>query len=335
MNPGSWRRRCAKISRTSSLAAAVALLVSGCEAGLFVNPAPTDVVSLSLGRSATSPAASSIDSLFDLANRLDVRIRREDGAVVLDTTLAYSRASETRVAVELDADESLRTYQVEVELRRDAERLLDGSATPRISRTNLEPVEVLVYPKRPFVSALPADSLPIREVTAVRFAASGGNPAWKTFTWDFGDGSTATGQTASHVYSTEGTYRVTLRAVRTSGEDVASANLVVGTLTGTWVRDAVSGVRHRLEMVQQGSTLSGRWWVLYDPGSPFGNPSDSSFSALRGTVIHRDSIAFSQVGECQRTITAGRVNADLTLIGGSGFFGNSACGGAGGWTFRR
>ena len=45
--------------------------------------------------------------------------------------------------------------------------------------------------------------------------------------WDFGDGSSATTQKASHTYSAEGTYRVTLTASNAGGSTTSTATLVV------------------------------------------------------------------------------------------------------------
>jgi PKD repeat protein len=48
-----------------------------------------------------------------------------------------------------------------------------------------------------------------------------------TYTWDFGDGSTATDENPSHTYAAEGTYTVSLTAKGDGGEDVYSEEIVV------------------------------------------------------------------------------------------------------------
>jgi chitodextrinase len=58
------------------------------------------------------------------------------------------------------------------------------------------------------------------EGEAVSFSAAvawGGNPG--TVSWDFGDGTTTTGQNVEHVYKSPGPKQVTMTAVNTDGED--------------------------------------------------------------------------------------------------------------------
>jgi PKD repeat protein len=61
-------------------------------------------------------------------------------------------------------------------------------------------------------------------------SATGGLPPYD-FHWDFGDGGTATGQTATHAYQAAGSFTVTLTVVDTRGTramDSARATLSAG-----------------------------------------------------------------------------------------------------------
>ncbi len=51
----------------------------------------------------------------------------------------------------------------------------------------------------------------------VQFSSSGSTGTISSYSWNFGDGSTVTGSTASHAYSSAGTYAVTLKVTGTSG----------------------------------------------------------------------------------------------------------------------
>ncbi|MEO7457600.1 MAG: PKD domain-containing protein [Gemmatimonadaceae bacterium] len=165
----------------------------------------------------------------------------------------------------------------------------------------------------------------IRGVTNFSFQAIGG-PSAPIFSWDFGDGSTGSGASVSHVFSAAKTFVVQVTATGTNGVASATQQITVGTLDGVWVRDAVQGVRVRLEIVQAGGTLSGTWWTLFDAGSPFGLPKDSSQVPLGGTVVSPMDITLEQLGQCQITINSGSVAADLKTMFGSGYWGNPSCG---------
>jgi PKD repeat protein len=175
----------------------------------------------------------------------------------------------------------------------------------------------------------------IVDVTRFYFDASGGSVNPATFLWSFGDGSSASGPNVSHIYATVGTYTVRLRATGASGEAVTTRTVTVGTITGNWFGPAGGGVDHRLLITQQGAVLSGQWIVTFEPGSPFGTTKDTIINALAGTLSSPRSLTIEQLGECRRTITDGLVTVDLSGLGGSGFYGNSACGGTGFWNFVR
>lgn len=104
-----------------------------------------------------------------------------------------------------------------------------GNATPRFATIRLTPPGVIGAPPSPFVATFAPPSATVGN--AAIFSASvkdaAGNDAVSqvsSFSWNFGDGETATGQVVSHVYDTAGTYSVTLtvtdflgRVARTSG----------------------------------------------------------------------------------------------------------------------
>ena len=90
----------------------------------------------------------------------------------------------------------------------------------------------------------------------------GTNPAGSSssYSWDFGDGTTATGgESISHVYTSEGTF---FARVIASGSDAgsrqAAMSIQVSSLTGLW-----SGDYGRVSITQDGLELRGRY--LDDP----------------------------------------------------------------------
>jgi len=94
------------------------------------------------------------------------------------------------------------------------------------SRTKNQYITVLSIPKADFVADKTRGGAPM----AVAFTdkSLNGPTAW---TWDFGDGSTATEQNPSHTYTTLGSYAVSLTASNKDGSDSTSkANYIVTTL---------------------------------------------------------------------------------------------------------
>jgi hypothetical protein len=71
-----------------------------------------------------------------------------------------------------------------------------------------------------FTSSLtysPSSSIPVNATINFSAAAQGGTGPY-IYSWNFGDGSSATGQTASHSYDTSGTYTVTMTTTDSMGK---------------------------------------------------------------------------------------------------------------------
>jgi hypothetical protein len=165
----------------------------------------------------------------------------------------------------------------------------------------------------------------ISDVTVFSFTAAGGGAT--DYTWEFGDGSTASGATVSHLYTREGTFQVIARASGANGQS-ATVSVTVGTLTGTWVTQAGPGLTFRLQMTQQGSSLTGDWIVEVAPGAPY----TPNVSPLTGSVVSPRGVTLRQEGECQRTLDNATVDAALTSFTGAEVFrpgGPPGCGSQG------
>ncbi len=77
------------------------------------------------------------------------------------------------------------------------------------------------------VTSLNATPNPVDEGETVRFSSDVRGDTPVTYEWDFGDGSTGSGSSASHTYNEAGTYTVELRASNDAGEDTRTLNLTV------------------------------------------------------------------------------------------------------------
>ncbi len=88
-----------------------------------------------------------------------------------------------------------------------------GSQTPHVIHSNSLPL-----PPAPLSTGFtfsPANPLILQNVTFTAGASGGASPY--AFSWDFGDGSTGSGQTAIHNYTDIGTFTVTLKTADSSG----------------------------------------------------------------------------------------------------------------------
>ncbi len=87
-----------------------------------------------------------------------------------------------------------------------------------------------------------------------------------TYTWDFGDNTTATGQEVTHTYAEAGTYTVTLNVSSPECNSTAWAIVTVpGFYTGPTVEVTVSG---QVTYTTSGAPAAG-WWVQANGANPF------------------------------------------------------------------
>src|SRR5436309_4162401 len=71
----------------------------------------------------------------------------------------------------------------------------------------------------------PTSSPVVGQVVTFNATASGGTPSY-SFSWNLGDGTSATGSTVTHAYSTSGTYTVTVTATDSGGQTATASKTV-------------------------------------------------------------------------------------------------------------
>jgi PKD domain-containing protein/PEGA domain-containing protein len=127
-----------------------------------------------------------------------------------------------------------------------------------------------------------------------------------TYEWNFGDGSTGSGQTATHVYGAAGTYSVTL-TVKDKKHSVtapAASVTVARNMAGTWTcgEEPGFGATVSWNLTQSGSVLGGTMTLT---GNVFGTVSGvhGSIGALGyPTVVALNSPSFT-VGDLEGTFS--------------------------------
>ena len=162
----------------------------------------------------------------------------------------------------------------------------------------------------------------IRDVTRFTFTASGSQSVF----WDFGDGGTASGASVEHIYNVEGSFRTTVHTESTGGQN-ATTDVVVGSITGTWtarITNVPAFHTHRVNIVQQGTVLTGQWVVEYDTPTVFGGPGNPNVSSVSGSVTHPRGVRVVQSGDCQRIMDA-TASGTLSQVGGPLSIGNPIC----------
>jgi PKD repeat protein len=171
-----------------------------------------------------------------------------------------------------------------------------------------------VTPGRVF--ATPAATLTDVSVTFVSQGASAkGRPL--TFTWDFGDGETATGATTSHAYSSVGDFVVKLTVNDDAGNSAtASSTVTVKDLSAEWVGDAsgsnpLYGGHTVVTILQDGPNLTGTY-----------RDDSTNPGTIAGTIDEAGGVVFTVTIPEMVPFTFTGVATVGTLVGvanGSGF----------------
>ncbi len=144
----------------------------------------------------------------------------------------------------------------------------------------------------------PAEPRVGMEVTFDASSSADPNGTIKKFEWDFGDGTTGTGEVVKHVYDTPGGYGVNLIVTDDDGNtDSAKATLTVGELISPiavaefW--PAKPAVNERIAFDASGSEASNREIVSYEWDFGDGNSGDGEL------VTH----TYEEAGEYQANLT--------------------------------
>ena len=133
------------------------------------------------------------------------------------------------------------------------------------------------------------------------------------FTWDFGDGDSATGEATSHVYATPGDYYATVTVSSSEGGSaVASLWVPVRSLTARWSGDLggvpaepAPGPHGRVSITQEGLDLRGTY------------QDDSRQGIVEGRISDRGTVSFTVTSPGFAPVTfTGTAGPDVvTLVG--------------------
>ncbi len=172
----------------------------------------------------------------------------------------------------------------------------------------------------------------ISGVTTMSFTATASDPEGDPleYTWEFGDGQTAAGPAATHVYASPGAFAVKIRVTDGLKSTTASGSVTVRSLTGTWrLATDVSAYVSEYHLQQSGQNLSATMVLA----GPFGGNLHSSNPGLvtdpRTLHLTYPSGPSCVALDCPCGFTlSGQAAADLQSISGTLTCQGCGCGGA-------
>ena len=155
------------------------------------------------------------------------------------------------------------------------------------------------------------DGVMVAGVTAavLTATASDANGDALTFTWDLGDGQTASGASVVHVYAREGVLPVALTVSDSrGGVTMVGTSITVGTLGGRWLLSEGGGKFYErgFDIVQAGPELGGR---------PFSEPDKGCLGDLHGHMTSPRTLRFEfQACDGNVVVIDGTATSDLLQI---------------------
>lgn len=175
--------------------------------------------------------------------------------------------------------------------------LSDGTESPHSA-----PIPFTIDPAPPVTAAITADTLSGTAPLAISFNATASLGSIVSYNWTFGDGATASGSTATHQYTTAGTYTVSLTvadsqgltSTTTVGVSVASAPVIEpapeptpATPPSPVVSSSTAMGPAPLQVTFDGSSskaatgasITGYAWSFGDGGSAIGATAAHSYTA--------------------------------------------------------
>ncbi|MFC7314168.1 PKD domain-containing protein [Salinirubellus salinus] len=178
------------------------------------------------------------------------------------------------------------------------------------------------------VASSTTDPNPAEEGTAISFDASGStdNNEIASYQWDFGDGTTATGQTATHTYADAGSYTARLTVTDAAGQTAAES------ITVSIESDGISIQERKRQQDERPPTADAGENVTVEPGSVVvldGSNSTDDMDIARyrwdftsdGTVegnLPRKQTIYRQPGTYTATLTVedevGKTDSDTKTI---------------------
>jgi hypothetical protein len=121
----------------------------------------------------------------------------------------------------------------------------------------------------------------IMAVTVMTFkgTASGGNGPL-TYSWDFGDGTSATGATATHIFNTESAFAVVLKVTDGTTSVTTQKGIIARSIAGEWF-SPINPKAYDFIFDQQGTNIIGHEGIR----GTLSNPRNITFHTFAGDYV--------------------------------------------------
>jgi PKD repeat protein len=207
------------------------------------------------------------------------------------------------------------------------------TVTPQTVVIRLVPLGVILPPAGTPTAAFTFTPSPINVLVPTTFDATSSTPGAgasqiTSYAWSFGDGSTGTGATVSHTFSTNGTFNVTLTVTNDRGLSASTTQAVTAAssdpFTGDWVFSPAapvvnSPVLFNADQVQTspGHTVTTFNWNFGDGGTGSGFVVNHTYTApgVYNVVLSvTDDLGRKKVFTAKGvTVTSGAPTANITF----------------------
>ena len=134
-----------------------------------------------------------------------------------------------------------------------------------------------------------------------------------SYTWDYGDGNTATGVTADHAYSEEGTYTVTLTVTDNDGLTDATTTTITATTTSTQNQSPVASFTESKQTVSRGESIHFDGSESHDPDGSIVSYTWDYGDGNTATGVTADH-AYSEEGTYTVTLTVTDDDGDSSSV---------------------
>jgi hypothetical protein len=162
------------------------------------------------------------------------------------------------------------------------------------------------------VTATPSTGLAAGSTIALTASASDDDGDALTYAWDFGDGSTGTGASATHIYNTAGTFNATVRVSDGKADVSGTAAVTIRSLSGTW-RGTLEGSPETFVFTQSAGNVTGTLTDAFGQGTVLGTVTPTP-PRVRLTITQPPFSAFVYTAD-----PSADVNTLTGFVNGLGF----------------
>lgn len=200
------------------------------------------------------------------------------------------------------------------------------------SNTSSTPTSPTSQNHAPTISIASTSSFGIAQLSSFTFNAAtadaDGDPV--SVSWNLGDGTAATGNSTTHIYTNGGTMNVVGTATDTKGaQGTGSTTVTVGSMTGSWLANVPICGTFNLSLTQTGGTVTGTFVMPSQWCNVPGGSTGKTDPAEPGTIDAQGNVQIRlKIGIFLDSYFRGQMDGSGRVVNGgmfqSGFSGQAA-----------